>query len=78
MDQKSKLILTLNEKSPENIRDSFRLYLGGDSNSHSLRHTPLKRTCLPVPSPKYLLGLQRYYSVVIFKPQNQTFSFSLN
>lgn len=27
--------------------DSLAMYPGGDSNSHVLRHTHLKRTCIP-------------------------------
>ena len=25
---------------------------GGDSNPYTFRHTPLKRTCLPIPPPE--------------------------
>jgi hypothetical protein len=32
---------------------------GRDLNPHGLRHTPLKRTCLPVPPPELLRGARR-------------------
>lgn len=32
--------------------DSSRWCSGGDSNPYTFRHTPLKRTCLPIPPPE--------------------------
>src|SRR5262245_40916218 len=29
-------------------------WAGRDSNSHAFRHTPLKRTCLPIPPPAHV------------------------
>ena len=37
-----------------------------DSNPHDFRHTPLKRTCLPIPPPERFLKhyLDRYFASV--------------
>lgn len=38
-------------------KENSKKYSGGDSNSHVFRHTPLKRTRLPVSPPEYAVKI---------------------
>jgi len=44
----------INKKSPKIIGDFTYQCAGEDLNLHVLRHTHLKRACLPIPAPAHL------------------------
>ncbi len=52
-------------------REGEEVCAGGDLNPHGLRHTPLKRMCLPVPPPAQNIKQQSIYHNPLFKASNK-------
>ncbi len=53
--------LTMSASRREENPQSLKWCSGRDLNPHALRHTPLKRTCLPISPPEHLCGGRVFY-----------------